>query len=277
VRVDSHQHFWRYHPERQAWIDDRMSSLKRDFMPVELQLALRRAGFDASIAVQAAQSLAETCFLLDLADHHDFIRGVVGWVDLRAPNVEETLAELAAHERFKGVRHIAQSEPAGFLAEPAFRAGVSRLARFGLTYDVLIHAHQLPEALELARALPHVSFVLDHVAKPPVRSGQLSPWREQLRRLAELPNVCCKLSGLVTEADWKAWSPSQLRPFLDVAAESFGWQRLLVGSDWPVCTLAGSYEQVTRVLSDYVAGWSAAERAAVFGENATRIYRLQRF
>jgi L-fuconolactonase len=274
LRIDSHQHFWRYDRQNQAWIDESMAVLRRDFMPPELLLELTRAGFDGSVAVQAAQSLAETRFLLALSEAHAFIRGVVGWVDLRAAELAGTLESLAAHQRFKGVRHIVQDEPPGFLADTAFRTGVASLARFDLSYDILVYAQQLPEVIDFASALPEVRFVLDHLAKPPVRAGKLDPWREQIRRLAALPNVSCKLSGLVTEADWHGWQASQLEPFIDVVVESFGPGRVLVGSDWPVCQLAGSYTDVMRVFDDYFAGFSPAERAAIFGENAARIYRI---
>lgn len=274
MRVDSHQHFWHYTPAGSAWIDDSMAVLRRDFMPPELEMEVKRAGVDATVAVQVGQSLAETQFLLELAEHYGFIQGVVGWVDLRAADVERTLGELAGNARFKGVRHIVQGEPSGFLAEPAFRAGVASLARFDLSYDVLVYAHQLPEAVDFAQALPEVRFVLDHLAKPQIRAARIEPWRQDIRRLAELPNVSCKLSGLITEAAWNAWTPSDLKPFLDVAVESFGPTRLLVGSDWPVCTLAGSYADVMRVFDDYFAGFSAEERAQVFGETAARVYRL---
>jgi len=274
LRVDSHQHFWHYTPIGNAWIDDSMAVLRRDFMPPELQVELARSGVDATVAVQVGQSLAETQFLLELAEQHSFIHGVVGWVDLRAPDVERTLGELAGKPRFKGVRHIVQGEPSGFLADPAFRAGVASLARFDLSYDVLVYANQLPEAVELVQALPDVRFVLDHLAKPQIRAGRIEPWRQDIRRLAELPNVSCKLSGLITEAAWNAWTASDLKPFLDAAVESFGPSRLLVGSDWPVCTLAGSYADVMRVFDDYFAGFSAEERAQVFGQTAARVYRL---
>lgn len=274
MRIDSHQHFWRYSPEEHGFIDDDMAVLKRDFMPPELLGELTAQGFDGSIAVQARQSLDETRWLLELGQQHPFVRGVVGWVELRAPDVAETLSELSRHERFRGVRHIVQSERPGFLADARFRRGVAGLARWNLSYDVLVYARQLPEAIELARALPDVSFVLDHLGKPPVKSGELEPWRLQMKRLGALPNVCCKVSGLVTEADWENWRPSQLEPFLDAVLESFGASRLLVGSDWPVCTLAGSYAKVMGVFSAYFAALSASERAAIFGGNAARVYRL---
>jgi L-fuconolactonase len=274
MRIDSHQHFWRYSAQHHAWLDDSMSALRRDFMPPELQALVQAEGVDGSVAVQVGQTHTETQFLLGLADAYPFIRGVVGWVDLRARELEGTLAELADHARFKGVRHIAQAEPQGFLAQPAFRAGVASLARFDLSYDVLVYAHQLPEAVDFARALPDVRLVLDHLAKPPVRKAELEPWRTQVQRLAELPNVYCKLSGLVTEADWSNWQPRDLVPFIDTVVECFGPSRVMVGSDWPVCTLAGSYADVLNVFRVYFAGFSAAEQAAIFGGNAERAYRL---
>ena len=274
MRIDSHQHFWRYNPKSHAWLDDSMAELRRDFMPQDVAPELRQAGFDGAVAVQAAQSLAETQFLLGLAQQNPYIVGVVGWVDLRSRSLEATLAELSEQELLKGVRHIVQSEPSGFLSDSAFRAGVALLQDFELAYDVLVYANQLPEAVEFVGAVPGTQCVLDHLAKPGVRAGELEPWRTQLRRLADLPNVCCKLSGLVTEAAWNDWQPSQLEPFIDVAVEAFGPERLLVGSDWPMCLLAGQYGNVIRVFGDYFARFSSAEQAAIFGGNAARVYRL---
>lgn len=274
MRIDSHQHFWHYSPQSHAWLSDDMAVLRRDFMPPELEPQLQAEGVDGTVAVQVGQTNTETQFLLGLSDVYPFIRGVVGWVDLRAPELQSTLAELVGHRRFKGVRHIVQSEPPGFLADPTFRAGVATLAGFDLSYDVLVYAHQLAEAVDFARALPDVRMVLNHLGKPPIRKAELEPWRTQLRRLAELPNVCCKLSGLVTEAAWSSWQPRELLPFIDAAVECFGCERLLVGSDWPVCTLAGSYADVMNVFRVYFSGFSAAERAAIFGGNAARAYRI---
>ncbi len=274
MRIDSHQHFWRYGPKSHAWLDDGMARLRRDFMPQDLAPELRQHGFDGAVAVQAAQTPGETQFLLRLAQENPFIVGVVGWVDLRSRSLESTLAELGEQELFKGVRHIVQSEPRGFLSDAAFRSGVALLGDFELTYDVLVYAHQLPEVVDFVRAVPGVECVLDHLAKPHVKAGEFEPWRTQLRRLAELPNVCCKLSGLVTEAAWNDWQPSQLSPFIDVAVEAFGTERLLVGSDWPMCLLAGAYGNVMSVFSDYFASFTLAEQAAIFGGNAARVYRL---
>lgn len=274
MRIDSHQHFWIYQPETHSWIDDRMRVLRRDFLPAELETHLSQCGVAGCVAVQAAQSLEETRWLLRLADRHEFIRGVVGWVDLVAPDLLDTLEELSSHARFKGVRHIVQSEADGFLENPAFQRGVAALARFGLTYDVLIYAHQLPAALEFVARLPGVRFVLDHLAKPDLRRGELEPWATAMRRIAAHPNVCCKLSGLVTEAVWDAWQQRDLLPFLDTALEAFGADRLLFGSDWPVCTLAASYDAVVETIEQYVQRLASPEQAAILGGNATRVYRL---
>jgi L-fuconolactonase len=275
MKIDSHQHFWRYRPETHGWIDERMGVLKRDYLPEDLAPLLRAQGFDGCVAVQAAQTLDETHFLLDLSDHHAFIRAVVGWVDLRSPDVEWQLADLARHPRFKGVRHIVQSEPDDrFLVREDVLRGLAVLEPFGLAYDILIYARQLPAAIELARRLPRQRFVLDHIAKPEIAAGRVSPWKEQVRELAASPNASCKLSGMVTEAAWKGWTAADFRPYLDVVFEAFGPDRLMIGSDWPVCLLAGDYGTVMGLVEDYMAGRPAAEREKVLGGNAARFYRI---
>ncbi|HEY6553843.1 MAG TPA: amidohydrolase family protein [Vicinamibacteria bacterium] len=274
--IDSHQHFWRYAPHTHGWIDDRMGALKRDFLPGDLEPLLRAHDFSRSIAVQAAQTLDETRFLLDLAGRHDFIAGVVGWVDLRSPSVEADLQELTAHKKLKGVRHVAQDEPDDrFLVRDDVLNGISALESFSLTYDILIYPRQLPAAAELVRRFPRQRFVLDHLAKPDIRSGALSPWRELIRDLAGSSNVCCKISGLVTEASWTDWKPEDLWPYLDVVFECFRAERLMIGSDWPVCTLAGDYGRVMGVVKDYLSRRSAAEQRAVLGATAARVYGLE--
>jgi L-fuconolactonase len=274
ITVDAHQHFWRYDPAEYGWIDDSMSRLKRDFMPLDATCEMGAAGFDASVAVQTRQTIEETRWLLALADAHAFIVGVVGWVDLQSPSVDTELAALAAHPKLVGIRHIVQSEPDDFLSRPAFRRGVARLAQYGLAYDILIHPHRLPEAVRLADAFPSQRFVLDHLAKPEIRKGAIDGWRGDMKRLAACPNVCAKLSGLVTEADWQRWTPDEIRPYVDVAFECFGADRLMIGSDWPVCTLAGRYADVMGVVVDYVARASAHERALVLGGTALRFWDL---
>jgi L-fuconolactonase len=276
MRIDAHQHFWRYRPETHAWIGDSMAVLKRDFLPGDLGQLLRDAGFDGCVAVQASQSLEETRFLLGLADRHPFVRGVVGWVDLVSPDLDRQLEPFAAHPRFRGVRHIAQDEPDdAWLARGDVVRGIKRLSGYGLTYDILVYARQLPAAVELARRLPDQPFVLDHVAKPEIRAARLEPWRRDLRQLASLPHVFCKLSGLVTEADWDGWTPESIRPYMDVALEAFSPGRLMIGSDWPVCLLGGPYPRVVGLARDFVSTLSPSEQAAVLGGTAARFYRLR--
>jgi L-fucono-1,5-lactonase len=274
MRIDAHQHFWRYERDEYDWIDDSMTVLRRDFLPDELRREMDGAGFDRSIAVQARQSVEETRDLLSLADANDWIAGVVGWVDLQSAEVEAQLESVAAHRKLIGVRHVVQGEADGFMAGPAFRRGIGTLERFALTYDILIYARQLPEAIELVRAFERQRFVLDHLGKPDVKGGGFEPWRRAIQTLSAFPHVWCKLSGLVTEADWAAWTPAQLRPYIETALEAFGPDRLLIGSDWPVCTVAGSYARVMQLVDDALAGCSAAERARVLGGTAQDLWNL---
>jgi L-fuconolactonase len=276
MRIDSHQHFWRYNQEEYGWIDDSMPSLRRDFLPGDVKPELRRAGFDGAIAVQARQTLEETRWLLELADAAPEIVGIIGWVDLRAANVRSQLAEFKTNAKFLGVRHVVQSEPDDrFLLQPEFLRGITALEEFGLTYDILIYTKHLPVAAEFVARFPRQRFVLDHLAKPPIKAQQIQPWESGIRTLAKFENVMCKVSGLVTEADWKGWKPGDITPYLDVAFEAFGPDRLMIGSDWPVCTVAGSYAQVMELVSEYVERFSAGVREAVFGENADRFWGLQ--
>jgi L-fuconolactonase len=275
MRIDAHQHFWRYRPETHAWISDAMSQLKRDFVPEDLQPLLAAAGFDGCVAVQAQQNVAETEWLLELADQYGFIRGVVGWVDLCAADVDDTLRRLAAHPRLRGVRHVVQDEADDrFMLWPEFMRGIAALSQFRLTYDLLIYSRQLPAAVELVGRFPQQRFVLDHLAKPEIRGGRLLPWRDGIKALAALPNVSCKLSGMVTEADWRAWKSSDFTAYIDVVLDRFGPQRLMIGSDWPVCTLAGSYSDVIAVVSEYISFLAPSDRDAILGGNAARFYGL---
>ena len=276
AQVDAHQHFWRYDPVEYGWIDGSMSALRRDFLPLDLEPLMRRAGIEACVAVQARQSLDETRWLLSLADAHPFIAGVVGWVDLQSPDVTRDLESLARHPKLVGIRHIAQSEPDDrFLLRPAFLRGLERLEEFGLAYDILIYSRHLPVAAELVQRLPWQRFVLDHLAKPDIRGRERDRWARDLRALAAQPNVAAKLSGLVTEADWTGWTSEDMHPYLDVAFECFGAERLMIGSDWPVCTVAGDYERTMAVVINYLAQRSSHERDAVLGGNAIRFWNLQ--
>jgi L-fuconolactonase len=233
-------------------------------------------GFSGSIAVQARQTLAESRWLLDLARKHHTIKGVVGWVDLRSPKLEEQLGELASQPKLVGVRHVVQDEPDDrFMLGAEFQRGIGLLHPFGLTYDILIFPKQLPAAIELVRAFPEQAFVVDHLAKPLIRDGTLSPWREQLRELSGAPNVCCKVSGMVTEAKWHEWKPADFRPYLDAVFEAFGPDRVMYGSDWPVALLAASYGELFALVRDYVQTLGAEVERKFFGQNATRFYNLK--
>jgi L-fuconolactonase len=276
MRIDAHQHFWRYDPSEYGWIDDSMAVLKRDFLPADAAREMAPAGFDACVAVQARQTLEETRWLLALADDHPFIAGVVGWVDLQADRAHAQLEQLSSNPRLVGVRHIVQSEPDDrFLLRPAFCRGIGLLDAFGLAYDILVYPRHLPVAADFVARFDRQRFVLDHLGKPDVRRGAIAQWERDLRRLAEFPNVFCKLSGLVTEADWSHWSPAQLGPYLDVAFDCFGPQRLVIGSDWPVCTVAADYAQTMRVVLEYVSSRSPEDRDAVLGGNAVRFWKLK--
>jgi len=272
MRLDAHQHFWSYDAAQYPWIPPG-SPLHRSWLPADLAALQRPLGFDGSIAVQARQVIEESDWLLGLADQHETVKGVVGWVDLRSDRVEADLERLAQHPKFVGVRHVVQEEPDdAFMLGPDFQRGISKLAAYGLTYDILIFPKQLEAAIRLAENFPAQPFVLDHIAKPPIKDGTIEPWAPQLRRLAQLPNVHCKVSGMLTEADHQAWRAEQFRPYLDVVFEAFGPSRLMYGSDWPVCLFAGSYEQAYRLVDDYTRGLTAAERAGLFGGNAAAFY-----
>ena len=272
MKLDSHQHFWIYDAAQYPWIPPG-SPLQHDRLPGDLAPLLAAEGLDGSIAVQARQTLEESHWLLTLAEHHSSIKGVVGWVDLRSPRVEEDLAALAPHPQFAGVRHVVQDEPDdNFMLGEEFLRGIATLEKFELTYDILIFPKQLPAAIALARKFPKQPFVLDHIAKPPIKERGMSPWREQIRELAKSPNVLCKISGMITEADQSAWKPKDLHPYLDVVFEAFGEDRLMYGSDWPVCLLAGSYAQVFGVVRDYIAGLPASAQEKILGGNAAKFY-----
>ena len=272
MKLDAHQHFWSYDAAQYPWIP-RGSALHRDWLPGDLGPLLAAAGLDGCIAVQARQTAEESRWLLELAEHHAIIKGVVGWVDLRAAKVGEELAELARHPRFVGVRHVVQDEPDDdFMLGADFLRGIGELRAHKLTYDILIVPRQLPAAIALVKRFPEQPFVLDHIAKPPIKAGTFSPWREQIRELAKSPNVLCKVSGMVTEADAKGWKPADFRPYLDVVFEAFGEDRLMYGSDWPVCLLAAEYAQVFALVRDCLAPLSAEAQAKVLGGNAARFY-----
>jgi L-fuconolactonase len=276
MKIDSHQHFWRYDAARDAWITDSMAILKRDFVPEHLAAELTVNGIDASIAVQADQSENETTFLLGLAENHKRIVGVVGWVDFLSPRVAERLEYFSHFSKLRGFRHIAQSEPDDrFLAREHFVKGVEQLRAFGFTYDILIYPRQLPAAIELVTQLADQRFVIDHLAKPEIKSGKTSPWAAQMKEIAQNKNVFCKISGLVTEADWWHWKADDFKPYLDVASSAFGVDRLMFGSDWPVCLLAATYRQVKQLIENYVKDFSQSDQDKIFGGNAAHFYGVK--
>jgi L-fuconolactonase len=270
--IDSHQHFWLYRAADYDWIDESMGALKRDFLPADAHATMEPLGIEGTIAVQAQQTVAETEWLIELANADPFIRGVVGWLDLRAGDVARQLERVGHEPCVVGVRHVVQAEPAGFLDGDAFRRGIAALERYDLVYDILIKAPQLREATRFAAAFPDQRMVLDHVGKPDIRGGRFDEWRRDLADLAALPHVWCKLSGLVTEADWRTWTPGALRPYLDAALESFGPARVMFGSDWPVCTLAASYAQVLDLAREAIAEYSADEQQQILGGTARELY-----
>ena len=275
MRIDAHQHFWIYNQREYDWIDETMAAIRHDFLPADLKRELENTGFAGSVVVQVRQTLDETRWLLELAENNPFILGVVGWVDLRSPRVHADLQSFAGKSKLVGIRHIVQSEPDDFLLDPDFLRGISLLQEFDLAYDLLIYTKHLPLAAEFVKRFPRQRFVLDHLAKPPIRSGAIDLWARGMRELASFPNIHAKVSGLVTEADWQEWKAEDLRPYLDVAFESFGAPRLMIGSDWPVCTVAASYAQVVNLVKDYMSSYTAEEREAVFGGNAANFWRLK--
>lgn len=275
MNIDSHQHFWHYNPQRDRWITDEMSILKRDFLPEHLIGELHANQVQGCVVVQADQSENETEFLLHLAQHHSTIRGVVGWLDLSSPKLPDRLTHFAQFKKLRGLRHIVQSEPDDrFLLRPDFCRGVATLKNFNLTFDILIYPRQLPAAIEFVGKFPDQKFILDHMAKPSIRTKEIDSWAKQIRALASLRNVYCKVSGLVTEANWANWQPNDFYPYLDIAFETFGFDRLMFGSDWPVCLLAATYRQVRDLLVNYAARLGTGVQEKIFGLNAIQFYGL---
>jgi L-fuconolactonase len=274
--LDAHQHFWKFNPVRDAWITEEMSVIRRDFLPEHMHSLLDNADIGGTISVQADQSEEETKFLLALAHEYGFIRGVVGWLDLKASNFKEKLAIYSQDPYFKGLRHIVQAESPGFMRDERFRKGLSILGHHDLTYDILIYPHQLDEAIELVRQFPNQKFVLDHLAKPYIREKKINAWSEKMNKLADSSrNLYVKVSGLITEADWKNWRYEDLVPYMDVALDAFGIDRVMIGSDWPVCNVAGSYEAVMHVVRRYFSKFPLEIRKQIYFENAYHFYNLK--
>ncbi|HLP01551.1 MAG TPA: amidohydrolase family protein [Opitutaceae bacterium] len=276
MRIDAHQHFWRYDPTEYDWIDDSMAAIRRDFLPEDLVPLLAATGLDGSVAVQARQSVRETEWLLAFAAAYPQIKGVIGWVPLaeRGARIGAVLDRYAAEPAFKGVRHVLQAEPDTYFEHDGFNAALREVAARGLTYDLLVFARQLPAALAWTDRHPELRTVVDHIAKPVVQGPPPSAWRTSIRELARREHVCCKLSGVVTEVPGWRWTPELLRPYFEIVLEAFGPQRLMFGSDWPVCLVATEYARWAEFVAECVAPLSPAERAAILGETATAFYRL---
>jgi len=274
--LDAHQHFWMYSPTDYGWISDNMAALRRDFLPHDLEPLLAAEKFDGSIAVQDRQTLEETRWLLELASQSDIVKGVVGWVDLRSPDLPAQLDQFARNPKLVGVRHVVQDEPDDdFMLRSDFRRGIARLRKYNLAYDILIYPRQLPAAVRLAGEFPEQRFVLDHIAKPQIAEGRMDTWDEGIRELAEADNVWCKLSGMVTEARWHEWKPEDFRPYLDIVMNAFGPARLMIGSDWPVCTASAPYSRTIGMVREYIAQLTQHEQQQILGQNCASFYRLK--
>ncbi|SDF19811.1 L-fuconolactonase [Mucilaginibacter pineti] len=274
-KIDAHQHFWIFDPVKDSWINDDMLVIKRDFLPADLLPVLKQNGVDGCVAVQASQTEQETTFLLALAAENDFIKGVVGWVDLKADNLEEKLQDYKQNRVLKGFRHILQSEPdKKHMLQPEFKKGIAALQKHGYTYDILIYPEHLPYAAQLAGEFPDQQFVVDHLAKPNIKDQQITEWKKGIQALAEYQNVHCKISGMLTEADWHSWKTEDFTPYLDVIFNAFGINRIMFGSDWPVCLLAGGYKRTVEIMQMYCAQLSKNEQSLFWGENAIAFYNL---
>lgn len=273
--IDSHQHFWKYEPVKHAWIDDNMAVIRKDFMPSDLQSVYQDNGVDGCVAVQADQTLEETDFLLQLSKDNSFIKGVVGWVDLRADNLETTLEKYSEANKLKGFRHVVQGEPDhNFLLRPDFLRGIEVLQKNNYTYDILIFPHQLGAALEFVKRFPDMNFVIDHIAKPYIKDGFYDGWAALMTEIAKYENVYCKMSGIITEADYNTWTPEQIHPYMELVLEVFGPNRVMYGSDWPVCLVAGNYTKVKELTTNFIATLSASEQQQIMGTNAVKFYKL---
>ncbi|MGO4528261.1 amidohydrolase [Paenibacillus sp. 2TAF8] len=275
MKLDAHQHFWNYNIRDYGWIGEEMSVIQRSFLPEDLQPILTDSGVSGCVAVQARQSLEETNWLLELADKHDFIKGVVGWVDLCSDEASSQLEKVAANPWLKGVRHVIQDEPdVKFVLREDFQKGIALLEQYNLAYDLLVSKEQLPYAVELVQKFPQQRFVIDHLAKPDIKAGVISPWKEAMEAMASYSNVYCKLSGMVTEADWNKWTQEDFSPYLDTVLQAFGPERVMYGSDWPVCTVAGTYGDVINLLQTHVQSLPEAEQQLIFGDNCAAFYNL---
>jgi L-fuconolactonase len=275
-KIDAHQHFWKYNTTDFDWINDEMKIIRKDFFPCDLKSLLDENNIDGCIAVQANQTETENTFLVTLADEYDFIKGIVGWVDLMADDIEYRLAYWHQYKKIKGFRHVLQGEKnRALMLEENFKRGISLLAKFNFTYDILIFPDQLKYALELVQIFPEQKFVIDHIAKPDIKANDIEAWKNDIEQFKLYKNVYCKISGMVTEAEWSNHSLQTFKPYMDVVTETFGTKRIMYGSDWPVCLVAASsYKEVYKIAEQYFSSFSKDEQEDVFGNNAVRFYNL---
>ena len=275
--VDSHQHFWQLcQPFDYGWLNaPQLEPIRRDYLPADLKPLIRQAGIDRTILVQTQHDVGENDWAFSLADDNEFIAGVVGWLDIASPNVEKQLQELRRHPKFVGVRHLTQDEADDdFIIREDILRGLKVLEKHRVPFDLLFFVKHLHHAASLAQLFPDLPLVLDHLAKPMIKARRLDNWEADFRKAASYPNVYCKLSGMVTEADWGAWKPADLKPYVEVALSAFSPTRCMFGSDWPVCELAGTYGDVCTALREHLEFLSESERAQIFGETASLFYRL---
>ncbi len=275
MKIDAHQHFWQFDPIRDSWINEQMSIIQKDFLPKDLLPILQANGLDGCVTVQSDQTEAENMFQLENASQNSFVKGVVGWVDLQSDEVEDRLAFYSQFNKMKGFRHVLQGEAQrDLMLKPKFLKGIGKLEQFGFTYDILIFPDQLQYLPQFVRAFPNQKFVIDHIAKPDIKNKNIVNWQKEIEAVAALENVSCKISGMVTEADWQLWQPADFTPYLDVVVNAFGTSRVMFGSDWPVCLVAAGYEKMMGIVANYFASFSESEQAHFFGENATNFYSL---
>lgn len=274
-RIDAHQHFWKFNPKRDSWITEEMAVIKRDFGPQDLEPILKANGIDGTVVVQSDQSYEENEFQLAHAGKHDFIKGIVGWVDLQSPAVDEKLDYYSGFNKMKGFRHVLQGEAdRSLMLRPAFHNGVAALKRYNFTYDILIYTDQIAFSTELVAAFPDQLFIIDHLAKPPIKDKNIIHWKKDMEAIAAYNNVYCKVSGMVTEADWNKWKKEDFVPYLDTVVKAFGTKRIVFGSDWPVCLVTASYTSMLQIVKDYFSSFTKNEQDLFFGGNASTFYHL---
>lgn len=275
MKIDAHQHFWQFDPIRDSWINEEMSVIQKDFLPKDLKPVLQANNIDGCVVVQSDQTEAENMFQLQNASENSFVKGVVGWVDLQSAEVEDRLAYYSQFDKMKGFRHVLQGEAArDLMLQPKFLHGIGKLEQFGFTYDILIFPDQLKYIPQFVAAFPNQKFVLNHIAKPDIKNKDIATWQKDIEDVAVFENVSCKISGMVTEADWQHWQPADFTPYLDVVVNAFGTSRIMFGSDWPVCLIAGGYKKMMGIVTNYFATYSQNEQQRFFGLNSIDFYNL---